>query len=79
MEHKENSEKREAQRAKEGRQLILFLGNTDLDLELEKKIIFIHVFLFSSIGLIELIQFSSVLSILDFENQTETFYDSLIG
>jgi len=36
VKHREKSERREAQKAKEGGQLILSLGNTDLDLGLEK-------------------------------------------
>jgi hypothetical protein len=77
VEHKEKSERREAQKAKEGGQLILSLGNNDLDLGLE-KIFYLYLLFFSSIGLVESVQFGSVQSILDFENRTRTFYDFLI-
>jgi len=45
VEHREKSERREAQKAKEGGQLILSLGNTDLDLGLE-KISYLYLFFF---------------------------------
>jgi len=68
VKHREKSERREAQKAKEGGQLILSLGNTDLDLGLEKISYLYLLFFFSSIGLVESVQFGSVQSILDFEN-----------
>jgi hypothetical protein len=77
VEHREKSERREAQKAKEGGQLILSLGNIDLDLGLE-KISYLYLLFFSSIGLVESVQFGSVQSILDFENRTGIFYDFLI-
>jgi hypothetical protein len=77
VEHKEKSERREAQKAKEGGQLILSLGNNDLDLGLE-KIFYLYLLFFSSIGLVESVQFGSVQSILDFENRIGIFYDFLI-
>jgi len=55
----------------------LSLENTNLDLGLEKNIIFIPFF--SSIGLVKSVQFGSIQSIIDFENQTGTFYDFLIA
>jgi hypothetical protein len=45
VEHREKSERREAQKAKEGGQLILSLRNTDLDLGLE-KIFYLYLFFF---------------------------------
>jgi hypothetical protein len=45
VEHREKSERREAQKAKEGGQLILSLGNIDLDLGLE-KISYLYLFFF---------------------------------